>query len=63
MTMSTVGYGDVYAVSKFGQICTIRTSAMGIVFESMFLVAWQNFIKMDEGEKKALVLLARIYLK
>jgi len=63
MTMTSVGYGDYYAVSKFGQCCTVMTSAMGIIFESMFLVAWQNFIKLNEGEKKALVLLSRIDLK
>lgn len=59
ITMTTVGYGEYSSQSKIGWLCTILTVMMGVTFECLFLVAWANFITLDEGEKKAKILLLR----
>lgn len=59
ITMTTVGYGEYSSSSKIGWLCTILTVMMGVTFECLFLVAWANFITLDEGEKKAKILLLR----
>lgn len=49
ITIMTIGYGDMYAVSFFGQISMIVATFTGIVFSSIFVVCVEKFFKMDES--------------
>lgn len=55
--MTTVGYGDLSVVSFIGQTAMIAATFFGVVFEGLFLVAWANFIKLDQMEHDAFLLI------
>jgi voltage-gated potassium channel len=63
ITVMTVGYGDIYAISYLGQITMIIATFSGIVFSSIFVVCVDEFLKMSENEKKAFMMLNRIKYK
>lgn len=41
----------------------IMATFFGVVFEGLFLVAWANFIKMDQMENDAFLLIQRCIIK
>lgn len=63
ITVMTVGYGDIWAISIFGQITMIIATFSGIIFSSIFVVCVDEFFKMDESEEKAFLMLNRINVK
>ena len=63
ITVMTVGYGDIWALQIFGQITMIIATFSGIIFSSLFVVAVDKFLKMDENEQKAFLMLNRINMK
>ncbi len=51
ITMATVGYGDFYAKEFYGRISMIIATGFGVLFVSLFMIAWSNFIKMNSNEE------------
>ena len=63
VTMTTVGYGDKSAISSVGQTSMVCAVFFGVVFEGMFLIAWAKFIKLDDNEQQAFIVLQRAKFK
>ncbi len=63
LTMTTVGYGDVYARTIFGRIVSFVMCMWGITIVSIMVVTITNVLTMDSLEEKALVVLRRLELK
>ena len=49
--MATVGYGDLFAKEFYGRISMILATGFGVLFVSLFMIAWSNFIKMNTNEE------------
>lgn len=52
--MTTVGYGDVYAISPFGRSISIMNALWGMTLISLFATTLSQFIELSENQKKAL---------
>ena len=63
ITMTTVGYGDVYAQSHAGRAIAIITAFWGVFLVSLFVVSLQNMLEFDPSQAKAFNLLQRLILK
>lgn len=55
ITMTTVGYGDVYAVSPFGRYISIINALWGAFIISMLVASIGKIFDMNENQKKAIV--------
>jgi len=55
ITMTTVGYGDVYAVSPFGRYISIINALWGAFIISMLVASIGKVFDMSENQKKAIV--------
>ncbi|CDW74107.1 small-conductance calcium-activated potassium channel protein [Stylonychia lemnae] len=55
ITMTTVGYGDVYAVSPFGRYISIINALWGAFIISMLVASIGKVFDMSESQKKAIV--------
>lgn len=53
--MTTVGYGDVYAVSPFGRIISIINALWGAFVISMLVASIGQVFDLNEQQKKAIV--------
>ena len=54
ITMTTVGYGDVFAVSPYGRIISIANALWGMTLISLFATTLSGFIELNENQKKAI---------
>lgn len=53
ITMTTVGYGDVYAVSPFGRIISIMNALWGAFVISLLMGSIGTIFEMNDHQKKA----------
>ena len=44
VTMTTVGYGELYPSGDLGQLIILTSIVFGVLFEALFLIAWQRFM-------------------
>jgi voltage-gated potassium channel Kch len=49
VTMTTVGYGDLWPLGNKGQLTILNSIMLGVIFEGMFLIAWKNYMEMDSS--------------
>lgn len=60
VTMTTVGFGDYYAISVFGRIVTVLIIFWGIFLISLVVVALTNLMDLDHKESRAYTILYRL---
>lgn len=60
ITMTTVGYGDIYPKSHMGRFIGILTAFWGVFFSALFVVALSNILTFKPPEAKAFILLRRL---
>lgn len=60
VTMTTVGYGDYYAITNFGRLILIFNSILGSCLVSLTTVTVQNYMTLNREEEKALQQLERL---
>lgn len=53
LTMTTVGYGDIYPVTHLGRIATIFACIWGMFIVSMIIVALTDIITLNKEEEQA----------
>lgn len=63
VTMTTVGYGDIYPKSNGGRIIGMITCIWGIFITSYFTVTLTQFLSFSPAQSKAYLLLQRLYYK
>eukprot|EP00347_Sterkiella_histriomuscorum_P014586 403360318 len=63
VTMTTVGFGDYYAVTSFGRATTFLACYTGTFIVSMTMVTMYNSKDFSQQEKKSFVLLKRLTLR
>lgn len=63
ITMTTVGYGDMFAKTLYGRILNIFISIYGISIVSMIVSILQSFIMMDQPEKRTITVVKRLEAK
>jgi hypothetical protein len=52
--MTTVGYGDVYAVSPFGRIISIINALWGAFVISLLVASIGKIFELNDNQKKAI---------
>lgn len=62
VTMTTVGYGDIYPNTIVGRLITIFVSFCGIISISLLVIAITNSLVFEGGEKDVYLILERIHL-
>ena len=63
ITMTTVGYGDVYPKSSVGRFIGVIVALWGLFLVSIFTVTLTNLFSFTSGEQKAFDLSARLKQK
>lgn len=63
ITMTTVGYGDVYAMSHTGRFIAVVAAFWGVFLLSLFILALLNMFTLNSSEEKAYSLLQRLLVK
>ena len=63
ITMTTVGYGDIYPKSVMGRIVGILVCFWGVFIVSFFVVTLNNMLTFSPNEEKSFNLLLRLYYK
>lgn len=63
ITMTTVGYGDLFPRTLIGRIIDVFLIIWGIFIVSLMVVVLTNTLNMDMSEKRALTVLNRLDLK
>ncbi len=53
ITMTTIGYGDLYVRSTFARFIVIMTGFYGILVTSLLVVAFTNLLEMESSESNA----------
>ena len=53
ITMTTVGYGDVYAISPFGRMISVMNAIWGAFVISLMVASINNIFQLNESQKKA----------
>ena len=53
VTMTTIGYGDIYPQTHFGRLVIIVACIWGVFILSLFVVALNNTIQLSKEESKA----------
>lgn len=60
VTMTTVGYGDLFPKTQFGRCITIMSALVGVYFVSMMMVFMTQKSLMTDKEDKAYKLITRL---
>ena len=60
ITMSTIGYGDIYAKSTFGRFIIIIIGIYGMLTTSLLIVAFTNLLTMEIAEDNAYAIIRSI---
>lgn len=60
ITMTTVGYGDMYPTSIPGRFCGFVVCIWGVLVVSMMVVAVNNTVDLELGEDKSFLILRRL---
>lgn len=63
ITMTSVGYGDIFPKSLFGRIIGCMIAFWGVCITSFFVVTVTNMLMFTPSEEKAYNLLLRLYYK
>jgi Ion channel len=63
ITMTTVGYGDIYPKTTLGRIIGVVVALWGLFLVSIFTVTLSNLFTFTHGEKKAFDLGERLKMK
>lgn len=63
ITMTTVGYGDLYAMSHTGRFIAVAAAFWGVFLLSLFILALFSMFKLNSSEEKAYNLLQRLMAK
>eukprot|EP01016_Furgasonia_blochmanni_P037948 TRINITY_DN4528_c0_g3_i5.p1 TRINITY_DN4528_c0_g3~~TRINITY_DN4528_c0_g3_i5.p1 ORF type:complete len:399 (-),score=52.63 TRINITY_DN4528_c0_g3_i5:419-1615(-) len=63
VTMTTVGYGDLYARTNFGRIVAFMTCIWGVFIVSMMVITLGNTLNMDNLEYKAFSVISRLHYR
>jgi len=63
VTMTTVGYGDLYPKTIGGRVIGMITCIWGIFITSFFTVTLTNFLTFTPSQNKAYLLLQRLFWK
>lgn len=53
ITMTTVGYGDIYPKTTMGRLVGVIVAMWGLFLVSMFTVTLSNLFQFTAGEDKA----------
>lgn len=61
--MTTVGYGDTFAMSHAGRAIAVVSAFIGVMIVSVFVVCIMNSLKFDFSEEKVFYLLQRLIAK
>lgn len=61
--ITTVGFGDIYAVTNLGRLVMITTSLVGIFLVSLIIMSLQKEVQLNNYEYKAFDLVARLNSK
>lgn len=54
ITMTTVGYGEIYSVSPFGRIISIINALWGALIISMIVASIGKIFELADNQKKAI---------
>lgn len=63
ITMTTVGYGDVYAMSHCGRAIAVIAAFWGVFLVSLFVVSLTHLLDFDPSQAKSYNLLQRLQAK
>jgi hypothetical protein len=63
ITLTSVGYGDIYPKSLFGRLWGVLIAFWGVFVTSFFVVTVTNMLAFSPSEDKAYNLLLRLYYK
>ena len=63
ITITSVGYGDIYPKSIFGRTVAVMSCFWGTFIISFFVVAVNSVLTLSDSEEKASELLIRLYMK
>jgi len=63
ITMTTVGYGDIYPKTNMGRLVGVVIALWGLFLVSIFTVTLSNLFTFSGGEKKAYDLGERLKIK
>mmetsp|Transcript_6748 Transcript_6748/g.6005 ORF Transcript_6748/g.6005 Transcript_6748/m.6005 type:complete len:262 (-) Transcript_6748:254-1039(-) len=63
VTMTTVGYGDLFPKTNIGRIVGIIIAFWGVFIVSLFVVSLSTMLEFDSGEQKAFLLNERLQIK
>ena len=62
LTMTTVGYGDIYPRTTLGRLVIFFCSIFGVIVISLIVVTVQNSLEMTNVESKAYTVIKKIQL-
>ncbi|CAI2368307.1 unnamed protein product [Moneuplotes crassus] len=63
VTMTTVGYGDVYPKSYGGRLLGVFMCLWGVLLVSLFVVTISDILEFDQSEKNSYILIKRLVYK
>lgn len=63
ITMTTVGYGDVFPITNGGRFISIIAALWAVFFVSLFTVFIHNTLRFSESQKRSYILLTRLQIR
>ena len=55
ITMTTVGYGDLFPITQLGRVITVATAFAGALFISLIIVSLNNLFSFGDDEKSVVI--------